>query len=117
MITVANKYHKTHPKDAQDIMRPNVLGNPYSHMEGTRAEFKVATREDAVAAYKPWLKKQMNAGVAVRKELQRLSELAQRGELVLLCCCAPKSCHGDAVKEALAWILANPEWTPKALTR
>lgn len=113
MITIINKYHKT-PKPAKtvSVMRPSVLGNPYSHMENTKADFKVATRDEAVACFKPWLKKQMKTDGPVWKELKRLADIAKTEELGLLCCCKPLACHGEGIKDALEWIIANPNWAP-----
>lgn len=89
-----------------------MLGNPYSHMEGTKAQFKVATREEAVAAFKPWLKTQMKSDGPVWREVKRLANIAQTEDLDLLCCCKPKACHGDVVKDAVDWLVANPDWAP-----
>ena len=81
--TVVNKYHKI-PYDV-NIMRPSVWGNPYSHMEGTLAEYKVDTREEAVANYKSYL---LGSEILINK----LPELIGK---ILCCVCKPKSCHGD----------------------
>jgi len=71
------------------IMRPSKWGNPYSHKEGTLAEFKVDTREEAVQKFESYL---LN-----NKELfNSLSELKYK---ILGCCCKPKSCHGDIIKK------------------
>ena len=71
------------------IGRPSKWGNPYSHQEGTLAEFKVETREEAVQKFKEYL---LN-----NKELmESLPELKGK---ILGCWCAPKSCHGDILLE------------------
>ena len=69
------------------IGRPSKWGNQFSHLSGTLAIYKVATREDAVKAYEDWIKTQP-------KLLRDLKEL--RGK-VLGCWCAPKACHGDVL--------------------
>jgi hypothetical protein len=112
-IMVGNKYHNI---PGILLTRPSVLGNPYSHLEGTRAQWKVATREDAIACYKSWLKARMQDDGPELAELRRLADLArtQTADLVLLCVCAPKSCHADVVKAALEFLLANPAWSPRS---
>ena len=69
------------------IGRPSKWGNPFSHKDGTLAEFKVGSRGEAVDAYAEWIKTQPTL-------LDSLSEL--RGK-VLGCWCAPKRCHGDVL--------------------
>src|SRR5690348_9349173 len=47
-------------REAFDIYigRPSKWGNPFSHKDGTLAEFKVATRDEAVSAYRDWIETQ-----------------------------------------------------------
>ena len=88
MPQVHNKYHKTAPADAIYIGRPSKWGNPFSHMDGTLAQFKVASKEDAVARYEEWLLAQPELVAAVKQEL--------RGK-DLICYCKPRICHGDVL--------------------
>ena len=99
MITVVNKYKGG---IGQYIGRGSPLGNPYSHMKGTKAQVVVATREEAIARYRRWFAEQcyFNKPEIIR-ELQRLLTLAKEGDLNLVCFCAPQSCHGDVIKEFL----------------
>lgn len=78
-------------KEPYDIYigRPGPWGNPFSHQEGTLAQFKVNTRTEAVEAYRAWLLGNPDL-VAKAKEL--------RGK-VLGCWCKPLSCHGDVLAE------------------
>jgi len=71
------------------IGRPSKWGNPFSHLDGTRATFKVATRAEAIEKYRRWLLDNVELMAA-------LPEL--RGK-VLGCWCAPKPCHGDVLLE------------------
>jgi hypothetical protein len=73
------------------IGRPSKWGNPFSHKDGTLAEFRVATRDEAVDAYAEWIKGQPDL-------LAALPELKGK---TLGCWCKPQRCHGD-VLEALA---------------
>lgn len=70
------------------IGRPSKWGNPFSQLPGTQAEFRVATRSEAIAEYEDWLRGRPDLLEAVRTEL--------RGK-VLGCWCAPLPCHGDVL--------------------
>lgn len=78
---------KKEPYDVY-IGRPSVWGNPFSHKEGTKAKYKVATREEAIAKYEEWILNQPELVERAKKEL--------RGK-VLGCWCAPLPCHGDVL--------------------
>ena len=71
------------------IGRPSKWGNPFSHKSGTRAEFVVASREDAIAAYRTWILQQPDL-------LAALPELKGKR---LGCWCKPQACHGDVLAE------------------
>lgn len=79
---------KKEPYDVY-IGRPSKWGNPFSHKEGTTAQFKVATREEAVTRYQEWLLSQPDL-------LAQLPELAGK---TLGCWCKPAACHGDVLVE------------------
>jgi Domain of unknown function (DUF4326) len=74
------------------IGRPSKWGNPFSHLIGTLAEFKVKDRNEAIECYEKWIYNQPG----LIKDLHEL-----KGK-VLGCWCKPKSCHGD-----ILWRLAN----------
>lgn len=100
MITVINVYQQG--KRGEYIGRGSPLGNPYSHMPGTRAQFLVDNRDEAVAHYEAWLAVQIrDKNWEVINELNRLLKIAKEGDLELRCYCAPKKCHGDVVKKFL----------------
>ena len=44
-------------KNTYDVLicRPSKWGNPYSHKDGTLAEFKVNTREESIIKYEEYL--------------------------------------------------------------
>lgn len=73
------------------IGRPSKWGNPYSHKEGTLAQYKVATREEAIEKYAEWIKDQPDL----------LKDLPELKDKILGCWCAPKACHGDVLVELL----------------
>ncbi len=60
-------------------------GNPFSHKDGTLAEFKVASRKKAIEKFEEYLLKNKDL-------MNSLHELKGK---TLGCWCKPKSCHGD----------------------
>ena len=71
------------------IGRPSPWGNPFSHLDNTKAQFKVDTREEAVAKYREY--------ILQKPELLKL--LPTLKGKILGCWCSPKSCHGDVLAE------------------
>lgn len=88
----ARVVHKREPHDVY-IGRPSKWGNPFSHLPGTLAQYRVASRDEAVDAY----------AVYICETPRLLADLHELRGKVLGCWCAPKRCHGDVL---LA--LANP---------
>ena len=74
-------------KDPYDVYigRPSKWGNPFSHKDGTLAEFKVEDRDAAVDAYYEW----------VLRQDELITSLYELRGKVLGCWCKPKRCHGD----------------------
>lgn len=81
---------KKEPYDVY-IGRPSKWGNPFSHLSGTMAKYKVDTREEAVQAYKEW----------VVQRVDLLDDLHELQGKVLGCWCSPRACHGDVLIELL----------------
>ncbi len=77
------------------IGRPSKWGNPFSHKEGTLAEFKVGSREEAVEKFEAYL--------IGNKDLMK--DLPSLKGKVLGCWCKPKACHGDIL---IKYIDASP---------
>lgn len=105
MITIANKYHGA---SGINIMRGSVLGNPYEIDKNNR-------REQVVAKYYGWLRDQYASRADVYNELMDLAKRHNASEdIVLVCCCAPKLCHGDIIKKAIESIAAQLDcWVSK----
>jgi hypothetical protein len=82
---VLNKHFDEIPEGAVWIMRPGKWGNPYSHMPHTQAQYRVHSREEAVAAYE----EHFEQNEQLKADLHEL-----RGK-DLICCCKPRQCHGD----------------------
>jgi hypothetical protein len=76
-------------KESYDIYigRPSKWGNPFSHKMGTKAEFIVASREEAVNRYEEWILQQPNL----------LADLHELSGKTLACWCKPLACHGDVL--------------------
>lgn len=74
------------------IGRPSPYGNPFGHMAGTLAKFKVANRAEAIARFQEWFLSQPELVARARREL--------RGK-VLGCWCKPAACHGDVIAEII----------------
>lgn len=74
-------------KESYDVYigRPGKWGNPYSHEDGTLAEFKVKNRSEAIQKFEEYL---LN-----NEEL--MSSLYELKGKTLGCWCHPKPCHGD----------------------
>jgi hypothetical protein len=99
-IRIVNK--RAFKGDGQYVGRPSPMGNPFSWMEGTLAEFRVASREESLCRYKDWLLEKLDTdNPTTRMFLMLLEELKTNECLTLICWCAPKKCHGDVIKELL----------------
>jgi alkylated DNA repair dioxygenase AlkB len=94
MIRIENK--RTYRGSGVYIGRPSLLGNPYSVRE--------YGRQEAISLYRRWLWDRILEQGVVYAELKRLAELAKRGDLTLICWCAPEPCHGEVVRKAIEWL-------------
>jgi hypothetical protein len=74
---VHNKYHKTAPEDAVNIMRGSPYGNPF------KIGSNGMSRDVCIAAFERSTLPQLDLTPLIGKHL--------------LCCCYPKSCHGDSI--------------------
>jgi hypothetical protein len=85
--------------------RASALGNPH----------RVAAdgRNAAIAAFRTWLWGEIRRGQAgepsaAYAELCSLARQVAAGEPVVLgCWCKPAACHGDVVRSAVLWLLAE----------
>lgn len=99
-IRVVNKHWYKGP--GEFIGRPSPLGNPFSHLPNARAQYHVATREEAVEKYLPHLRTEYMKGGAIKEALDALvQKYIEQGELTLICFCAPAACHGHVIREAI----------------
>ncbi len=106
MIRIVNKHKHTPTRTDIYIGRGSVFGNPYSHMDGTKALYKVATREEAIEKYREWFHKERLNNVALYDKLnQMIGWLVNGGDINLVCYCAPKPCHADVIKQYLEYVV------------
>jgi hypothetical protein len=89
MCKVINIKDKGDESNFVYIGRPTKFGNPYSHREGTLAEFRVASRKEALEKYEKYL-------LSNPSLMESLHELKGK---TLVCWCKPKACHGDILKK------------------
>ena len=94
-ITVANKKNYNGP--GVYIGRPSPLGNPFPLTNE-------AHRKDVIDLYRDWLKEMYAQHGHVYDELHRLAAMEE--DIILICWCAPKACHGDVIKKAIISIRA-----------
>lgn len=67
------------------IGRGSIFGNPFSHLENSKAIYKVSSRQEAINRYRSWILTQPQI-------LEKLPTLKGKR---LGCYCAPDSCHGE----------------------
>ena len=82
-----------HKKEDYDVLidRTSKWGCPFSYRQGTKAQFILPTRKEAIEAYKEWITN--GDGKYLLDDLYEL-----RGK-TLGCWCKPKTCHGDILVE------------------
>ena len=87
------------------VGRPTPLGNPFRiGPDGSRAE--------VIQLYTDWFYEQLDAvltadyrSAAVKHQLRVIQKVHRlKGEVCLLCWCAPKLCHANVVAEYLTWL-------------
>jgi len=91
-ITIKNR--RTYRGPGEWICRGrSVLGNPFVMK-------KESDRAGVIEKYMEWILDNIRAdNEKIHAELDRLYAIAQKQELILICWCAPKPCHGDVIKD------------------
>ena len=95
--------------NAFDISRPNIFGNPYTHLKNrqTKAMVKVKNRDEAIDLYDPYfdnvLKDETEVGQRFREEWDRMYEAYKTyDEIFIGCYChTDERCHGDIIIKKL----------------
>lgn len=120
-VAVVNRHTYSGPKDNTYVYlgRGTPLGNQWSNVNGTSANYKVATREEAVARFDRWLSEQIQNGEGTAFTfIQQLKERVANGEQIKLACsCTPKLCHVDVVKATIELLIHNDRHPEQQLKR
>jgi predicted NAD-dependent protein-ADP-ribosyltransferase YbiA (DUF1768 family) len=101
MITIKNrKFDILGPNDFP-VHRGFPLGNPFSHLPVSKAEFKVATREESIKVFAGYFIGCIKNGEpAICDAVNELIIKNLRGEdLGLVCYCVPNSCHATIIRD------------------
>lgn len=105
-ITVVNI--KSFPGPAEYIGRPmpgrkgSPLGNPYK----IKPWGQYNRDESVLIHYRAWLWRELQKRSGeVYRELLRLASIAKRRPLTLACWCAPATCHGEIIKNAITYLV------------
>jgi hypothetical protein len=102
MIEIKNKH--TYKGDGEYIGRGSPLGNPYSHLSNTKAQWQVKTRQEAIDKYYLWFLTMygIGEGEPVYEEIWRLVNIYKKtGKLILICYCEPLPCHGEIIRRMI----------------
>jgi hypothetical protein len=105
-IRLGNKRSKSTIKPKYEevqvhIDRPNILRN--THLPQTPL---MIDREVAIEEFKIDLLKDLGVGGPMSKEIYRIVELLKSGhDVILMCWCTPKACHGDIIIEVIEKLL------------
>ena len=105
-IYVYNRHNEDHTDDANNyvIMRPSVLGNPFTEkpLKGVRAVYRVRNRAEAISRYSSWFDLKYDTDASFRAVVDDIYAKYRKGEDVYLeCCCKPNECHGDVIVSKL----------------
>lgn len=100
VLNVVNKRAHVAQAGSVDIYcgRGSVLGNPFTHKQGTKATFIVESRNEAVEAYRTYFKEQMDSNAEFLNEMRRIYRIARNQEVNLVCYCAPLKCHCNVIR-------------------
>lgn len=91
-------HFKKEPYDVY-IGRGSIWGNPFSHKTGTKAQWVVGSRDEAIEAYEEW----------IRGHPQLLAHIPELKGKVLGCWCAPQRCHGEVLIKLVSELISSGE--------
>lgn len=88
-------------ENAFDVSRPNVLGNPYTHIKNreTKALVKVKTRDEAIDLYDIYFDKMYEKDPLFKEEVDRMYEAYLKYDKIYIGCFCQENerCHGDII--------------------
>jgi hypothetical protein len=86
-----------------DISRPNIMGNPYTHIKDreTKALVVVKTRDEAIDRYGRYFDNMLVTSDVFREEFEKMVEACLKYDKVYFgCYCRlTERCHGDIIIE------------------
>ena len=98
-IVIVNR--RSYQGEGYYVGRPSVLGNPFP-MKSEK------DRDEVCEKYRVWLWGEIKKKDLVFDELNKLAgEFKEKGELVLICWCAPKRCHAEVIRSAVLWMVGQ----------
>jgi hypothetical protein len=75
------------------IGRGSKWGNPFSHLDNSKALYRVSSRNEAIEKYENWIR--FGDGKYLLDDLHELENK------ILGCYCYPKKCHGEVLLKLL----------------
>lgn len=75
-------------------------GNPFTHKTNTKAQVTVASRKEAIEAFRLWLLGEAHQDVNVEQRTWILANLSSLQGKRLGCWCFPQACHGGVLATA-----------------
>jgi hypothetical protein len=104
-IVIVNRHDKKPPVKGVHrvyVGRPTALGNNWSHLHDTLAQYKVNTREESIERYNEWFATQIYKPTKACDQFITLVEyMMTECYMELECWCAPKACHAETIREAI----------------
>ena len=96
MISVGRVGHDKPGVSGVYVGRPTALGNP----------FKIGVdgdRDEVIRKYEEWFTRLVSIAAPnpVKNAVEEIRKKAERGDVVLMCHCAPSACHADVIKAYL----------------
>jgi hypothetical protein len=100
VLNVVNKRNHIAEVGTVDVYcgRGSVLGNPYTHKQGTKAQYIMESRSEAIEEYRGYFKTQMESNAEFLIEMRRIYRIARKQEVNLVCYCAPLPCHCNVIR-------------------
>lgn len=82
------------------VGRPSILGNPFTVRDYGHGV--------AIDMYRTWLESQLLSDTPQYRAIKALAEeYKAKGQLTLVCWCAPKPCHAEVIAKAIEYMLEN----------
>lgn len=105
-----------HGENVFNICRPNIMGNPFTHLSKTKAKntIKVKSRSEAIKLYAIYFDSMIKSDEEFQKEWKRMFNAYVKFDKIYLGCFCEndEECHGDIIikklrQKAVKQMLAN----------